>query len=103
MVLIFGCRCEEKDFYYSKEWKEYSSLQVLTAFSRDNPDGSKTYVQHVIKREAEILSRLICEEKAVIYVSGRAKNMPKSVEKAFIEVVKHGLSTDDEDQAKQYL
>lgn len=44
MVLIFGCRCEQKDFYYSEEWKEYPSLQVLTAFSRDNPDGSKTYV-----------------------------------------------------------
>lgn len=34
-----------------------------------------------------MLKTLIVDEGGHIYVSGRAKNMPKSVEKAFIDVV----------------
>ena len=36
---------------------------------------------------AEYLAKLILERKAQIYVSGRAKFMPASVEKAFAEMV----------------
>ena len=41
LVLIFGCRSKESDFYYSEEWKQYKNLKVITAFSRDQVDGSK--------------------------------------------------------------
>jgi len=58
---------------------------VLTAFSRDNEDGSKNYVQHAIKQNKQLLQPLI-EKGGFIFVSGRAKLMPKSVEKAFVEV-----------------
>ena len=49
MVLIFGCRSETKDYYYADEWQKISNLKVIAAFSRQQPDGSKQYVQHVIR------------------------------------------------------
>jgi len=43
-------------------------------------------VQHKIRENRELLSKLLVEENARIYVSGRAKFMPASVEKAFEEI-----------------
>ena len=52
MVLVFGCRSANSDYYYKDEWSTIDNLKVMAAFSRDNADGSKQYVQHVIKAEA---------------------------------------------------
>jgi len=76
-------------------------LTVLTAFSRDKPDGSKTYVQHVIRDNSALLGPMIIEENAHIYVSGKAKNMPKSVEKAIVDILHTFLH--DEDLALKYV
>ncbi|CDW72589.1 nadph-dependent diflavin oxidoreductase 1 [Stylonychia lemnae] len=86
IVLVFGSRSETKDYYYEDEWKQYPNLKLITAFSRFQ-DDQKVYVQHKIRDESDYLSKLIIEKQAHIYVSGRAKNMPKSVEKAFIEII----------------
>jgi sulfite reductase alpha subunit-like flavoprotein len=59
---------------------------LITAFSREHPLEGKVYVQHKIKQNSTILADLIVEKNANIYVSGRAKLMPASVEKAFIEI-----------------
>lgn len=64
---------------------KYKNLTVLAAFSREQE--GKFYVQHKIREQSEYLSKLIIEEKAHIYVSGKAKNMPTSVEKAFAEII----------------
>ena len=45
------------------------------------------------------LAKLIVEEHAVIYVSGRAKLMPNSVEKAFNYILK-GLVEDPDEYIK---
>ena len=63
MVLIFGCRSEANDYYFKDEWPNYKNLKVMAAFSRDNEDGSKQYVQHVIKMEenGKYLAELITQ------------------------------------------
>lgn len=104
MVLIFGCRSETSDYYYKDEWASVDDLKVMAAFSRDNADGSKQYVQHVIKLEenGKYLAQLITQQNAYIYVSGRAKLMPKSVEKAFKEILdKWGKGI--ENQGQEYI
>jgi len=78
-VLVFGCRSEADDYYYKDEWSTIPSLTVITAFSRANPTEGKTYAQHKIRENAQVLSELILGEGASVYVSGRAKFMPKSV------------------------
>ena len=112
MVLVFGCRSEVDDFYYSQEWAELKETQgvtftLLTAFSRSNPDEGKMYVQHRIKENFQLLGDLIINKGAYIYVSGRAKFMPTSVEKAFIEVIKKNLNSNDsedvESKAKEMI
>ena len=59
LYLIFGCRSQKSDFYYSETWSEYPNLTVLPAFSRDNEDGSKKYVQHVIKESGKLFLDLV--------------------------------------------
>lgn len=44
LVLMFGCRSQEDDFYYEDEWKSYDNLHLITAFSRQNPSEGKVYV-----------------------------------------------------------
>ena len=34
LVLIYGSRDAEKDYYYGDEWKQIPNLKVITAFSR---------------------------------------------------------------------
>ena len=61
------------------------NLKVFTAFSR--AQESKQYVQHIIKENSALISDLILAQNAHVYVSGRAKLMPQSVEKAFLHVL----------------
>ena len=92
LILIFGCRSQEADFYYEQEWRDLQAqgvnLQIITAFSRENEEEGKVYVQHKIRENGPFLAELILSKDACIYVSGRAKFMPKSVEKAFAEIIK---------------
>lgn len=81
-------------------------MTLITAFSRENPSEGKVYVQHRIRSHGEHLADLILAQGAAIYISGRAKFMPKSVEKAFTEILgtAMGISDNDADpRARQYI
>jgi sulfite reductase alpha subunit-like flavoprotein len=84
--LFYGGRNKDADFLYSYEWENYHALQVevYTAFSRDQKE--KIYVQDIIRKEGELVERLIREEKAIIYVCGSSGKMPKAVREALIDV-----------------
>lgn len=48
LVVVFGCRSVEDDYYYADEWEQAiaagANLTVITAFSRENPTEGKVYV-----------------------------------------------------------
>ncbi|CAH0697016.1 unnamed protein product [Spodoptera exigua] len=85
--LIFGCRYKEKDFHCREELERMVKQDKLTlycAFSRDQEN--KVYVQHKISEHKDLLWQLI-SNRAYIYISGNAKNMPDNVKEAFVEDV----------------
>ncbi|KUI68704.1 NADPH-dependent diflavin oxidoreductase 1 [Cytospora mali] len=45
MLLFFGARNRDADFYYQKEWPRYKNLEVIPAFSRDPvADADKAFL-----------------------------------------------------------
>ena len=79
-------------------------LTVITAFSREDPDNGKVYVQHKIRENGQFLAELILQSQASIYVCGRAKHMPKSVEKAFVEILRNAMGGEQmEEDAKTLI
>jgi NADPH-ferrihemoprotein reductase len=70
-VLYFGCRHRLEDYLYEDELNAYveqQTLQLHVAFSRDQHD--KSYVTHLLKRDAQKLWQWIRHENASIYVCG---------------------------------
>ncbi|CAM9404115.1 unnamed protein product [Scytosiphon promiscuus] len=87
-TLFFGCRLQEKDFFYEEDWAELSAsgdLGLHTAFSRSNPDGlgTRVYVQRRIREQSDLIAGLIVDKGANVLVSGSAKQMPRDVRDAF--------------------
>lgn len=100
-VLFFGCRSQAKDFYFRSEWEEMVTaghLTLFTAFSQDQEE--KVYVQHYVRKNAELLWDLITNKGACFYIAGNAKQMPASVCDALKEVFQQegGLSAEDAEQ-----
>ncbi|GBP19330.1 NADPH-dependent diflavin oxidoreductase 1 [Eumeta japonica] len=99
LLLYFGCRYEKKDFHCREDFERLvkeNKLTLVCAFSRD--EDNKVYVQHKIADNRDYLWPLIKERKAMIFISGNAKNMPDNVKDAFMEEVFHksgGLSLED--------
>ena len=67
----------------------------------DNRIHPFRYVQHLIEKEAEILSDLIVQRGAWIFIAGNAKEMPDQVSDALRKVLSSTCMTDD--QADIYL
>jgi NADPH-ferrihemoprotein reductase len=89
-ILYFGCRTREEDFLYSNEWESlFNALpgdesKMINAFSREQTE--KVYVQHLLKKDSELMWKLINEQNAHIYVCGDAKYMAKDVNNVFIDI-----------------
>ncbi|KAJ6612272.1 hypothetical protein B0H10DRAFT_2053037 [Mycena sp. CBHHK59/15] len=98
-TLYFGCRSGAKDQHYGAEWISYSAEQDLTyraVFSRDGPEGTpRTYVQALIREDAERIWKLLCDD-AYVLISGSSNKMPAAVKDALrFAVETHGKLTAD--------
>lgn len=56
-------------------------------------------MQHLIKQNPELMASYLVDYNASVLIAGHSKFMPKSVEKAFIEVLKTREGID----AEQYI
>ena len=87
-MLFFGCRHPEQDFIYADELAEHACAGVVdlhVAFSRH--DGKKTYVQDLLKDQADRVRGLI-EQGAIVYVCGDGGRMEPDVKRALAAI--HG-------------
>ena len=81
-MLFFGCRHPEQDYIYADELREHAEAGIVdlhAAFSRH--DGKKTYVQDLLKDQADRVRALI-EQGAIVYVCGDGGRMEPDVKRA---------------------
>jgi len=85
-MLFFGCRHPEQDFIYADELAEHARAGIVdlhVAFSRQ--DGKKTYVQDLLKDQADRVRALI-EQGAIVYVCGDGGRMEPDVKRALAAI-----------------
>lgn len=104
-ILVFGCRKQNEDYYYERDWKLYSelgSLKVLLAFSQDQKH--KVYVQHIIRdtNQGLLMARHILENSGAVYIAGGAK-MARAVKDEIIECLGKYLPNGSIDAKKMIL
>ncbi|KAL4447522.1 hypothetical protein ABPG75_004741 [Micractinium tetrahymenae] len=79
--LFFGCRRQDQDYLYQEDLEGFVADGALdhlhVAFSR--AQGHKVYVQHLMKRHAGELYKLIDRQGARVYVCGDGAAMAKDV------------------------
>ncbi|KAJ3064129.1 NADPH-dependent diflavin oxidoreductase 1, partial [Podochytrium sp. JEL0797] len=102
-TLIVGFRNQSHDFLYGDEFEALQREGKVTlwpAFSRDQVD-KVVYIQHVMVQQGARVWDLL-ERGGVIFVSGNAQRIPKSVDGALLEIFKtHGGLGKEE--AEEYL
>ncbi|KAI6780424.1 NADPH-dependent diflavin oxidoreductase-like protein [Emericellopsis cladophorae] len=88
MLLFFGNRNREADYFFEKEWEALHSggkLEVFTAFSRDQ--DKKVYIQHLVKQQADKIASLI-RQGAIFAVCGGSSKMADACKEAVFEPYK---------------
>lgn len=131
MLLFFGCRNREADFFFKGEWErwqhnhenddgsiteqgnghdnvsrcKYGSRKVFVAFSRDQKQ--KHYVQNLIHEHTAAVFHALHDQEGVVYVCGSSGRMPQAVREALIMVFEQGGPEEGEKmgrgQAEKYL
>ncbi|KAJ5689080.1 hypothetical protein N7462_003472 [Penicillium macrosclerotiorum] len=90
-ILVYGGRNKTADFFFEEEWGQLSKripLQVLTAFSRDQPQ--KIYVQDSIRQNFGLFFRILHDMQGSVYICGSSGRMPQAVREALIEAFANG-------------
>ncbi|CRG87115.1 putative NADPH reductase tah18 [Talaromyces islandicus] len=109
-LLVFGGRNRAADFFFEDEWKRFEqegiiSLEVLTAFSRDQKE--KVYVQDRIRQNVDKFLKLLYQQTGSAFICGSSGRMPETVREALVECFEQACSSDEDgsarQQAEQYL
>jgi sulfite reductase alpha subunit-like flavoprotein len=89
MILFFGNRNKDADYFFSQEWKDISDagLTVFTAFSRDQRE--KIYVQDLVRKEAKLLEGLMAQ-KPIFAVCGGSSKMADACKHAVFDTYLEG-------------
>ncbi len=101
-LLFFGCRHPDYDYLYRDELADYGNrdvAEIYAAFSRHG--GARTYVQDLIKREAQRVWTLI-DQGARIYICGDGARMEPDVREA-LKVIYAEKARASEDDASRWI
>jgi len=102
-VLFFGCRNGEKDYFFREEWRAFTengSLQLFTAFSRDQEE--KVYVQHRLVENSALVWDVLVNKQGWCYIAGNSQRMPADVTEGLLEIfMKEGKM--DKSRAEEFL
>uniref|UniRef100_A0A5S6Q308 NADPH-dependent diflavin oxidoreductase 1 n=1 Tax=Trichuris muris TaxID=70415 RepID=A0A5S6Q308_TRIMR len=101
--LFFGCRYREKDWLCEEDLRKLvnnGTLAMSVAFSRDQPE--KVYVQDKLRKQQALLYDLIYGRDAMVFVTGRAKDMPQQVQEAIKDILKAEGGFNDK-EAQKYI
>lgn len=66
-MVFFGCRHQEKDFYFRTEWPTFSDCLITIAFSRPDDETQKRYVQDKIKEFGEQIWEFLEDKKCKLF------------------------------------
>lgn len=94
LYLFTGCRDSEKDFYFKELWELYEKtgqLKHFPAISRQAGFPYK-YVQDRLFAERDLVSDLIVNQNAVVYLCGSSGKMPTQVRVTLVEIIKSQMS-----------
>ncbi|KZT72721.1 hypothetical protein DAEQUDRAFT_685889 [Daedalea quercina L-15889] len=87
----FGSRHRSQEYLYGEELEAFMDDGVITkaglAFSRDGPH--KVYIQHKMKEDADVLAKMLWEEKGVFYLCGPTWPVPDVYEALVEALVRH--------------
>ncbi|MGM0854928.1 MAG: bifunctional cytochrome P450/NADPH--P450 reductase [Bacillota bacterium] len=96
--LYFGCRNPQHDFLYQEELEKAEQEGIVTlhtAFSRC-PGKEKTYVQHRLAENAEVILPLL-KDGGRLYICGDGGKMAPEVEHTLVESYMHFYQTTREE------
>ena len=93
--LFFGCRREDSDYYYARDWLrlvQRGALQGLhTAFSRSGK--FKVYVTKRLLEQRAWVGRALLDEGAHVFIAGSANRMPRDVKDILADCVEWHLAS----------
>ena len=87
VLLFFGNRNEQADFFFRDEWDELAKqvpIAVFPTFSRDQTQ--KIYVQDRLRQEGRAVWDTIDQQQGLVYVCGSSGKMPAGVRQALEEI-----------------
>lgn len=80
ILLYLGSRHQREEYLYGEEWEAYVDAGVIThlgaAFSRDQPDGRKYYIQHAMANSQKLIAKSYIEEGGSFYLCGPTWPVP---------------------------